>query len=344
MAKDLWDEIKDLFKTDSQRAEEKQREIGDALEKEKDILEELAALEKEYNDSLPKEEEIDLEKLFPSNLGLKELEYEAESNDSIAARASEENEYGKQKALNALNGKYDAQTSALNDSRQQAGQTLHDSYKQLEKLYDDLRKRTENDVLKRGLARSSIATSQLSDLDVAKLSGAAELQKSYNATVNGIDSKINELEAGRETALQELDLKYAIELDQRIAELKEERDKTVLEYEKYNADIRRQNEDYAKKRESDVAAYLKTKEENKRKAEEEKAELEKKYGYTGEKQENYARRYDVAYEFYSSLSPEIAAEALAASPNMKYYLGVYYDKLMKVLKNAAAQGSQKIIY
>ena len=344
MAKDLWVEIKDLFKTDSQRDEERRKEVGDALEKEKSILEQLAALDKEYKDSLPKEEEVDLEKLFPSELGLKELTYDAESNDSIEARASQENEYGKMQALNALNEKYASQTSALNDSKRQAGQTLHDSYRQLEKLYDDLRKRTENDVLKRGLARSSIATSQLSDLDVAKLAGAAELQKSYGATVNDINGRINELEAGRDIALQELDLKYATELTQRIEELKAERDKTVLEYEKYNANVRKQNEEYARKRESDVEEYLKTREENKRKAEEEQAELEKKYGYTGDKHDNYAKRYDIAYEFYSSLSPEIAAEALAASPNMKYYLGAYYDKLMKALENAASHSSKKIIY
>ena len=34
-----------------------------------------------------------------------------------------------------------------------------------------------------------------------------------------------------------------------------------------------------------------------------------------------------------SLSAEIAADALAASPNMKFYLGNYYDKLMEELKN-----------
>ena len=82
-----------------------------------------------------------------------------------------------------------------------------------------------------------------------------------------------------------------------------------------------------------VMEYIKDKEEEKRKAEDAQIKHENKYGYTGAKQENYSKRYDIAYDFYSSLSPDIAADALEASPNMKYYLGAYYNKLLDSLKN-----------
>lgn len=42
----LWDEIKDLFKTDKQLEEERQGKINDALTKETDVAKKLADLEK----------------------------------------------------------------------------------------------------------------------------------------------------------------------------------------------------------------------------------------------------------------------------------------------------------
>lgn len=342
MAKSFWNEIKDLFKTESQKAEERQKQLDSALEREKEVANQLAALDKEYRDSLPKEEEIDIEKLFPSDSGLKELEYTAESDEDIAARAAKENAYGKQAEKNGLQSRFENQLSALESSGEQAAKNLQDGYKQLEDVYNELRRRSENDTLKRGLARSSIAGNQLSAIDAAKLSGTGELHAAYSSAMNSIASRINELEANRENALEELDLKYAAELEESIQKLKAERDKTVREYEEYNRDIREKNAEYAKQRDVDIAEYLKNAEDEKRKAAETLAKHEKKYGYSGEKRENYTKRYELAYEFYSSLSPDVAVDALAASPNMKYYLGEYYSTLMNALKTARKNNKTRV--
>ena len=335
MAKSIWDEFVDLFKTESQKQAEKQNQINDALEREKGILDQLSALDKEYKDSLPEEEEIDLEKLFPSDLGLKEVGYNVDSDEDIAARAERESALNKQYAQSSIDSKYEAQKSKVEANRQKAEENLQAGYEKLRELYDDLRKRTENDALKRGLARSSIATSQLSNLDAARVAGASELQASYNSSMTDIDNTIAGLENEKQSALEELDIKSAIQLEERIAELKKDRDKTVKEYEQYNNQVRKQNADYQAKRQSDVDEYLAKRESDKIAAMQQQEAYEKKYGYSGAKQENYAKRYDIAFDFYSSLSPEIAADALAASPNMKYYLGVYYDKLLKALKGTS---------
>ena len=67
--------------------------------------------------------------------------------------------------------------------------------------------------------------------------------------------------------------------------------------------------------------------------EKEQQEYESKYGYSGEKLENYSERYRIAYDFYSALSPDIAVDALKASPSMKYYLGNMYDRLLSSLQS-----------
>ena len=344
MAKSLWDEFKDLFKTDSEKAEEKQNQIKDALEREKEILDKLSALEKEYNNSLPKEEEPDLDALFPSDTGLKEINYTGASDEDIAARAERENSLNKQQAANKLESKYETQKSEVESNGLKAAENLKSGYEKLSELYDELRRRTENDVLKRGLARSSIATTQLGSLDAARMEGSAQLQASFNSSMADIDNKIAGLENDKSNALEELDIKYALELEERIADLKKERDKTVKEYEEYNNQVRKQNADYQVKRQSDIQKYLEKRESDKLAAQQKQEEDEKKYGYTGTKQDNYAKRYDIALNFYSSLAPEIAADALAASPNMKYYLGLYYDKLLNTLKAATATDGQKIYY
>ena len=173
------------------------------------------------------------------------------------------------------------------------------------------------------------------------MEGAGQLQASFNNSMTEIDNKIAGLENDKTNALEELDLKYAMELDERIADLKKERDKTVKEYETYNNQVRKQNADYQVKRQSDIEKYLEKREEEKLEAIKKQEENEKKYGYTGEKQDNYAKRYNIALNFYSSLAPEIAADALAASPNMKYYLGLYYDKLLNALKSSSSGGEKR---
>ena len=65
----FWEEFKDLFKTQSQKDEERRQEISAALEAEKEVTAQLEQLDREYRDSLPAEEEPDNDTLFPVDAG-----------------------------------------------------------------------------------------------------------------------------------------------------------------------------------------------------------------------------------------------------------------------------------
>lgn len=330
----VWDEIKDMFKTKKQLAEEKQQKISDALSREEGLVKVLEDLQKQYEQSLPKDEEVDIAALFPKDSGLKEIEYAARSDSDIDAAARAENAYKKTQKKNEIESKFASDMGALESGKQQAKQNLEEGYKQLGELYDELRKNAENDSLKRGMARSSVITSQLNNLDRAQLESAGNVEAAYQSTVGAIDQKINALQNDRELALNELDLRSAAELGSRIDELRKERDDTVLQYEKYNNSVREKNIKYEQQRQDDIAQFLAKREKEKQDALAKQQENENKYGYSGDKLKNYTQRYNAAYQFYSSLSPDIAADALAASPNMKYYLGQYYDTLMSALKSS----------
>ena len=237
----FWDEFKALFKTDSQREEERRQQIKDAVSAQKSLTEQLAKLDSEYRAGLPVAEQPDLDELFPESSGLEEIEYTPATDDEIADRAQSEIDYLKTSERNKLDTDYDKAVKSLTEQSDTAKETLEDSYRKLDELYGELKQQAENDSIKRGIARSSIAASRLSDLDNAHMTSAGEAEAAYNAAVDAINVEIASLQTEQETALEELDLKYAAELQDRIAELKSERDKTVAEYEKYNNSVAEKN-------------------------------------------------------------------------------------------------------
>lgn len=336
---DFWEEFKDLFKTDSRREEERRQEINNALQAEKELSEQLQQLDREYRESLPEEEVPDLDKLFPEDLGLEKIDYTPDTDEQIAERAQSETDYKKATEKNKLDANYDSAVKALEEESDKAGKTLGEKYRELEAVYGDLKKQTGNDSVKRGMARSTVLTSALHDLDTAKFASREEAKSAYDATMTEVEKELRRLEGEQETALAELDLKYAAELSDRIAELKEERDATAKKYADFNNSVAEKEQKYAVQREKDIAKYLENLEEERLKKEEETREYEKAHGYSGDKLENYSKRYDLAFDFYSSLSPDIAVDALKASPTMRYYLGNFYDKLLSAL--TANESTQK---
>lgn len=337
----FWEDFKDIFKSKSRKEEEKQQKVSDVLQSENELVSKLAELEEAYKSSLPKTEKPNLEELFPTSLGLEKLIYDAPTDDELEERAQAAVDYEKTAAKNKLDDSLKTAADKLSSQEKSAEKNLQDSYKELESLYTDLKKKAENNSIKRGMARSSVIIGQLGNLDSAHMASAGEVEAAYNEIISSINYEIASLKEKKEKAYDELDLKYAVELDKKITSLKSERDKTVADYQKYNNTIAEKETKYTGQRESDIAAYLKQLESDRLKSESEKREYEAQYGYRGAKQENYSQRYDLAYEFYASLSPDIAAAALEASPNMRYYLGNYYDKLLSVLTNDSSSSKTK---
>ena len=338
----FWDELKELFKTDDERDEERRRRLQEASEGTSELEKQLAALDAKWQKSLPKQT-YDLDALFPKKTGLEEIDYTPRTDEDILDAAQKEIDYQKAVDKDKAQSKYETSSATLEKSKQAADENLKKSYQNLEKVYDELRAKAENDAIKRGIARSSIIMSKLGDLDYAKMLSAGEVEKAYNDTVGDIDLRLRALENDRDVAMGELDLKYADELAKRIADLKQERDELTLKYEKYNNTVREKNAKYESERETQISKFLQEKEKEQKAQESAQAEHEKKYGYSGDKLTEYQHRYDLAYEFYTSLSPDIAVDALKSAPNMKYYLGLYYDKLLNALKiRAKSAGTNKL--
>lgn len=328
---DFWEEFKDLFKTQSQKDEERRQEISDALAAEKEVTAQLEQLDREYRESLPVEEEPDLEALFPVESGYEKVDYTPATDEELVHLAESEINSKKSGDILDLDSVYNDAVAAVGEKTQSAEKKLSETLGDLSAVYEQLRKDAENSATERGLARSSVLSSAQTELADAQSAATADAENEYKGQIAALDAELVRLSEEREAALGQMELEYAAELEGRIAELKSERDAEAKKYAEYNNKIAEKDREYALEREENIAEYLEEKEKEKLEREEEIREQEKLYGYTGEKQLNYAKRYEIAYEFYSSLSPDIAAAALEASPNMRYYLGNYYDKLLDTL-------------
>lgn len=170
---------------------------------------------------------------------------------------------------------------------------------------------------------------QLEGVDSSYKAEADSVKNAYETELDSIANQIEILLSERESALEALDLQYAGDVKNKIDSLTKERDKLTKEYAEYNQKVLEKQKDYAVEREKQINDYLEEKAEQAKI----KAEYEKEFGYSGEKKENYEQRFKIASDFYNSLSPNIAVDALKASPTMKYYLGIYYDTLLDNLNN-----------
>ncbi len=342
----FWEELEDAFKTKSERDEERSEELRNALEAEKEVTKQLEELEKQYQKYLnSQKKDVNLDELFPPTLGLEKIEFTPESDQSITDRANAEISANKTKDVGKTESKYSSKISDVEKDMFSATVDKHEKDDEIYKAFTQQKKNQRNDSIKKGMARGSVLTSLLDDIVADETKSYEEVESAYISTIQSLNKEMEALEIERDKAMNELDLKYATELKEKIAELKEDRDAIVAKYTKYNNSVDEKERNYAIQRQEDIAKYLDEQRKDQAKREEEQRQYEAKYGYSGEKLKNYSERYNLAFEFYMSLSADIAAEALAASPNMKFYLGNYYDKLMdELVKRQNSNGGTRKYY
>lgn len=339
----FWEELEEAFKTKEERDEERSEDLQNALEAEKEITAQLEELEKQYQQYLnSQKQEVNLDELFPPTLGLEKIQFTPESDQSISDRANAEIDAEKTKDVGAVEGKYSSKMEGVEKDMFSATADKHQTDKANNLYFNELKEKQKNQSIKNGMARGSVLVSLLDDITADHTKTASEVEEAYISTIGELNNQMDKLSAERDKAIDELDLKYATELKEKIAELKEDRDAIVAKYTKYNNSVDEKELKYQQDRREDIEKYLEDQRKEQVKRDEEQREYEAKYGYSGEKLKNYSERYNIAYEFYMSLDLDIAADALAASPNMKFYLGNYYDKLMDELKKReSAQNSTR---
>ncbi|MCH5162495.1 MAG: hypothetical protein J1G38_03280 [Clostridiales bacterium] len=169
---------------------------------------------------------------------LSEMEYDPPSDESLRAQA--ENDLGAYRSQGIENIK---QESAQNEENLKKNKSEYEnarsaSLKKLETAYGNASETVDSDILKRGLARSSIAVNEKSGLAEAYAAQSAEIMREYDLKISDIDKEISSVGAKLNKALNDFNLSYAAKLNEKLNELKAEREKKTKEVLEYNNSIR----------------------------------------------------------------------------------------------------------
>ena len=108
----------------------------------------------------------------------------------------------------------------------------------LGEAYEKSARAIDNDVIKRGLARSSVAVTSKKDLEGEYLGKTADIRADYGTKIAELDGLIASVDGKLKAALDDFNLSYAVKLGQTLDGLKAEREKKLEEVIEYNNGIK----------------------------------------------------------------------------------------------------------
>lgn len=110
----------------------------------------------------------------------------------------------------------------------------------LDSAYSRAFENSNNDSIRRGVARSSIAEQKTKQLGKQKDSEITQLNDEYALKLQEIDSQIETLNAKKQKAINDLEIRYASKLNDKIEELTTQRQKTIEDALEYNNKLEKQ--------------------------------------------------------------------------------------------------------
>ena len=174
---------------------------------------------------------------------LQEKGYDAPDDDTLKKSAESELASYRAEGEKSIKQNSEAEKTELNAKRDAYEGAKTAAEAELERRYDAAARAIDNDVIKRGLARSSVATVEKGALEREYLGQTAAVAREYANNISKLESDIAALDKKLQTALNDFNLTYAAKLSQRLTELKAEREQKMQEVIEYNNEIKRKQAD-----------------------------------------------------------------------------------------------------
>lgn len=261
---------------------------------------------------IPKKEEL------PETPEYERLEYSAPDDDSIRASAQKELEYYKSQGEKGVDSKIKAQEKEYRAAIDSAEERRAADEEKTSAAYGKAKQNTDDDMLKRGIARSSIAANKKATLESDEAKAIAALSAEYSREINELEGKINSLASERETAMNDFNLAYAARLEERINALKSERDEKAAAVLKYNNSLTEKEHSAAvdkKMKESDLYSEALS-----------QAKAESSLGELNAA--DHENIYTAVASSLRGMNKHDAREYVNAHPDLRNYIGsTYYYKL-----------------
>ncbi len=169
---------------------------------------------------------------------LDEISYAAPTDETLRRQAEQSLAEYKAQQENAIRENSDRNAAALAAKREEYVSGKDGETRVLGAAFETAAKNIDNDVLKRGLARSTIAATQKSELEKEYAGRAAEIASDYDKKIRELDTEISLVGAKLDAALNDFNLSYAAKLTQSLDKLKNERDEKLRKVTEYNNSVR----------------------------------------------------------------------------------------------------------
>ena len=220
MAQDFVSYVKALWKKATDSDDRKAKEEG---------LRELEAFLKEQNaaDALQKP-------VLPDAPTYDRVQYDAPDDAQLTENAEQSLSGYRKQQTEAIERELAALQKQYETGKADAEQAHKQKQEATDAAYDGARKNSDADLIKRGIARSSIAANVTGEIERERAAAQSAAAAAYRDEVLRLDGELKGLESKRQQAMSDFDLTYAAKLSESIQKLKEERDKKQQEALRYN--------------------------------------------------------------------------------------------------------------
>jgi len=258
----------------------------------------------------------------PSELELSKIEVPNKTDEDLLTEAKNSliNKYNSNKKQTEQS--FEDKINFLVEQQEQLKNSASEKENKINEYYNNISQETEDQALKRGLARSSIIINQLAGLNKNKATELINTMNELQSSLNNNYSEIENLNNEKIKALDNLDLQYAIDLEEKLNKVKDDYQKSVNEAVNFNNNVEKLQAEY--KLDFDKQKLDKQERINK---------LEKTYHSDYIETITKDAQYNYLKEYFDSLDKDYALNLFLTNKELIDILGNNYSKMYKYLTN-----------
>ena len=279
-----------------------------------DIINDLKNIER----TLSQKDYIDA----PSSLGLEKVDVPQKSEEELISLAKKSTDKKYNDKIESTSQNFSKQIENIIASKENITKNASKQKDEVSDIYEKSIKDTENQMLKRGLARSSIVIGELSNIEASKAKELSNILSNLESNLNNIEQSISELETQKDKALATLNIEYAIELDEEINNVKNDYQKARNEAIEFNNNIEKLEAEYKLDLDKQKQEKL-----------ESNSKLEDQYGIDYSTQKIKNKQFDYLKEYLTSLEPEYAINLFLTNKEFQSILGSRFSEMYQYLKS-----------
>lgn len=289
---------------------------------------ELDTINKRYSETY-----IEPETDMPQSLGLSKIEYETPSDEQLRKKAEISLSADKQAAAEKINRET---AEKLKKQQTLKDKAFSEAVKQLidiDREETEAKREKENDALARNLARSSIASEGIKQVESYADEMRAQTQRERDDAVDAISREIDALKRDSSRALSENEKVFLSKLEAETEKLRQAAEKEKREAEKYNNSIAEKEAEYGKELEKRAKELEQQEWERLARL----AEIKNERGESALQDMRQKEILSATKAFYDSLSPADALGLFLSDTGMQSTLGddyVWFLDYLKKRKNA----------